>query len=598
MQPLLMSLLVWTSVARAQDVPEAEPPEATEVVTEGAVIEAPAEVPDYADGWTWIRVTDQRDMAFVSLAQSPEGLVAVDLTGGVWLSTDGGVHWTIRLRPLLSALDGGGDRDDEALLLDAETLALDLLDSSDGEDDETEEEFEITEVPTGGELGILLDSRRDSALRLGGLAWVHPTEDLVLVVRGDGTWRSTDGGRSYQQQGELDNATDIEVSLDGVLVAGTSDGVRYSLDLGRSWIRTSGPLEGVHVRDLVFDGARWLAATDEGLFASRDAQGWWNVGGWSADLRAIALDPAMDDGVWIATDEEILRSDNGGERVYVASRHPLPGTTHLLQTGPGGLIQSGRDGVWQSSDGGISWRSASRGLPGPVVHDLMAVDGSFLAASQGGLFLLVQGGVVERTGETTELQPMPLNDVVQAAFTRSGVDIDTARLVSASGTAARLLPELVARGSLTDSTGISADYVQLENPGDDGLKWYVQVELRWRSAGRETTDFDTFGSSSEALDNLYVLDGEVFSSADSGSLPVIAANVASRTTTYRNSVSSQVIDLYMSRTRLVDERASLPANDLGLQVHHELKIREVTALLDGYTDGAFTTGLHSPEGGT
>ena len=45
----------------------------------------------------------------------------------------------------------------------------------------------------------------------------------------------------------------------------------------------------------------------------------------------------------------------------------------------------------------------------------------------------------------------------------------------------------------------------------------------------------------------------------------------------------------LSRSTMLAEQGSLPADDLRAQTLHQLKIQETTALLDAYTDGKFST---------
>ncbi len=564
----------------------------------------------FAEDHTWVDVTPTLagDRAFVSVARDPfhsGNALATDIRGAVWLSVDGAVTWSLVLKGTRSAV-GEAELDEEALLLEAEATAEDLFGDefeSDEEEFESEDEDEIQEtlelvadanvvdqmmVDEDADSSTWVSAGSMSGLRLGGEVWYHPQEDdLVLLSRSDGTWRSTDGGRSFRQVGDLSTATDFEVAPWGVLLAGTPEGIRYSVNLGRTWIESSGEMSEARVRDLAYDpqSLTWYAATDRGLYSSPDAQTWTQLGEWSADLRAVLVDPYMDGGLWLATDTEVLRSDDGGLGLFPLARHPLPGTSNLTLVDRGQLLQSGSDGVWETHDGGVTWQPINVGLPGPIVHDVEVLGDKLVCVGPRGVFRLVDGvpgPPAEEVAQTAETVPA-LDTVLGMALSRPGMDpLADGRF--AGKVTQRGIPQLLLRTQVSELEDFGADYSSRTNDGANDLTWRATVELRWGRSD-STTEIATIE------DSYFVLGDQVYSSSDRTALPAAAANATSRSVQYRQHISGTVMELYFTRHELVQQRDVLPPADLRARAHHELKIQEVTAMLDVYTDSGFSASL-------
>lgn len=598
--------MVWIALLTGLALAQGTEPEP------GDLLEAPVPVEEpvvFSQDHTWVEVTPALagSRSFVSVARDPfevgRGL-AVDVRGAVWLTVDGGLSWSQVLRAThIVGYESGPNEED--VLLQAEATAEDLFggevdsDLDPFEQEELEDALEIAaDASDVDQMVDLEEGSSDTAgTRLGGEVWFHPRDEgVVLFSRADGLWRSRDGGRHFSQVGDLTTATCFELSPWGVVLAGTDQGIRYSVNLGRTWIRAGGPLDESRVRDLAYDedALTWYAATDSGLFSSADGESWERVGDWNADLRAVVVDPDMVGGLWVATDNEVLRSDDGGLRLFALARHPLPGTTSLVHFDRGHLLQSGADGVWESRDGGLTWKPVSLGLPGPVVWDLALIGDQLVSAGAHGLFRLAEGrpGSVTHANTPTKHpeETVPdLTSVLGMALERAGMDPLSDGRFRRRAFARRGVPQLLIRGQAAESEAFGGDYSSRTNDGASGMTWRGTVELRW---GRgESTD----GGEIEVDDGYFVLGDEIYSTTDRGSLPPAAANVSSKSVLYRQVIAGTVMDLYFTRNELVRQRDQLPPDDLRARAHHELKIQEVTAMLDVYTDGGFSSALH---GGT
>lgn len=583
-QPAVMAALALGALF-AQDTSGPVVGEASLQVT------TPAGPQDHSQGWVWRRSLQTQD-AFVDLAQDPQDaelLLAVDLRGGAWQSLDGGLAWSQTLVPATAEVQV---LDDEDLLLQAEATALDFFDGEEftyGEDDEDLERF----AADGNDVDLLVQrgqaATSEPTLRLGGALWFHPERGgVVLLSRSDGLWRSMDSGANWRKLSQASTLTSMLLMPDGSILAGSGDGVKVSRDAGANWRDTSG-MSGARVRDVAQAGGAVFAATDQGLYFSLDGLVWAparKMGQVEADLRALQADPRMVGGLWIATDSEVLRTDDGGQSVFALSGTPLAGTANLSLGDGSLLVAATRDGIWESLDGGVRWQPASYGLPEPITSDVVSVGEHLVTATPQGIWRMApaeEEQAVFRSGNTPGLS---LDDALYLALNRSGMRADTLRPVASL--APKLIPDLVLRGVLQQDFRRSSDYIDTSTVGDATTRWYVQAQLTWNGASPAYSSVD--GNVSDFTgDTYYVLDGEIMSTQDATALPVAAANAQSKSVRYQRSVSGQVTDLYLSRSTMLAEQGSLPADDLRAQTLHQLKIQETTALLDAYTDGKFST---------
>jgi hypothetical protein len=348
-------------------------------------------------------------------------------------------------------------------------------------------------------------------------------------------------------------------------------------------------MRGARVRDVAQTGGAVFAATDQGLYFSVDGLAWapaGKMGQVEADLRALEADPRMPGGLWIATDSEVLRTDDGGQSVFALSGTPLAGTANLSRGDGSLLVAATRDGIWESLDGGVRWQPASYGLPNPITSDVVSVGEYLVSATPQGIWRMApmeEEQAVFRSGNTPGLS---LDDSLYLALNRSGMRADTLRPVASL--APKLIPALILKGVLQQDFRRSSDYIDTSTAGDATTRWYVQAQLTWNGSSPAYSSVD--GNVSDFTgDTYYVLDGEIMSTQDSTALPVAAANAQSKSVRYQRNVSGQVTDLYLSRSTMLAEQDSLPADDLRAQTLHQLKIQETTALLDAYTDGKFST---------
>lgn len=172
-------------------------------------------------------------------------------------------------------------------------------------------------------------------LRIYGLA-AHPNEVIILAAGYEnGLYRSTNGGGSWQRSAPNDlnelNAALFDPRLSTVAYAGTyRRGLYRSIDTGATFAPSSAGLP-VQASVWAIAAAQSSAVTtitlgtSDGVYRSTDDGGHWQLIGLPGqEVRALAYDP--DDAAhWFA-----------GTRMR---------------------------GIWETTDGGTTWRDISRGLP-------------------------------------------------------------------------------------------------------------------------------------------------------------------------------------------------------------------------------------------
>ncbi len=625
-------IVVWTIPVFAQTAPEAgELPPAD--ATAEAPVPPPRAVPR-KDTHAWYDAvpTDAPTRVFMALSAVGDRALVVDGGGGVWRTEDGGGRWRLVMRPLVEVRGPDDltplklDRDSGDTLLDyrAQDLTEELddydaeFDDFDGygdaeiaesdadSDPDTESEAAEEEVDAGdaGDLqediaqqilleGLLADAQeaglREGAMRLGGVAFLHPDlPDLALVGRADGIWRSIDGGSDWSLVDPMGTATVFAAGPGPLLYAGGADGLRYSVDQGRTWIDKDDPMDGQRVKDLVVgeDGV-WWCGTDQGLYRSEDSEYWDRVpaqGMRSPGVFALLPEPGAPGSLLIADNETLYRSLDSGLTALVLGRQPLLDTTRLLPLeAPGHLLASGSDGVWETVDGGLTWHPLYQGLKDPQVFDIAMVGEQLYAVTLSGLLRLVEGRPEPEPGRESSSQWRPsgglapsLSEVVWVSTTRHGLD----PLIYSQRRLRRtlLLPQVELSGRCDFDNRVATTIGSHSTLAVD-RDCMALIELDWNRG------------TSLADQEVVVIDGAVYVDTGSIGIPVAAASTARHMTDYRYAVIGLLTELYLSREQLLDAYDHIPPDDLRAQVLHVLQIQEVTARLDSYTDGAFSRGI-------
>jgi hypothetical protein len=362
----------------------------------------------------------------LSLAVSPASprlVWAGTGTGGLFSSTDGGAHWTAAGTAPARSVPALAVAPSAARSLYAGVLA--------------------TELDPGGIFasadGGASWTRRNqglSGLESRSLA-VSPGTPEVLwaALDGEGLYRSVNGGSRWTRVPLPDPALDSDIPLLDVEVAPSVPSTLYSLALNRLWRTTGSGASSTEIfaypngPDLQFlrvdptDPLHlWGSAPgeiDDSIVQSTDGGATWNPlaapvpGCGSLDLQVAPSSPST---LYLAGASPVgpfcreplsavLRSTDGGATWTEADGGLNGGTItrlaidphdpDLLYAGTGGGEDpaSQGNGVWKSTDGGVSWSQTGGQLTGTIAALVVSPDGVVWAAKVGeGVFRSGDGG--------------------------------------------------------------------------------------------------------------------------------------------------------------------------------------------------------------
>ena len=207
-----------------------------------------------------------------------------------------------------------------------------------------------------------------------------------------GVYKSTNGGKTFRPTGSaLDNQVvwDIE-EISGTLIAALNAGVARSTDGGATWQpANSGLPANTALYSLHDAGGVLVAGGVNGVYRSTNAGQSWTAGGTpsASSLHAVyslaGSGSTLYAGVFDSAggNHGVSKSLNGGlSWASATSGLPKSPVNALLETG-GVLLAGTSSGLFVSTDGAASWRPYGRELKGTYVHSLAASDGELLVGT-------------------------------------------------------------------------------------------------------------------------------------------------------------------------------------------------------------------------
>lgn len=550
------------------------------------------------------------------LARAPDGgawLLGLE-DGSLWRSLDGARTWSRVLRAPSERVGV----DDEQVLLDGEVALEEELERT--REDTTAEEQQRVELEaeaTGEDVGAsdpdgaipeeaaqrsadidravmdpVLDADDEDR---PAVVWFDPADGQVaLAGRGDGIWRSVDGGVHWRR---TDRAADawrfLSVPSLDIVMAGTTTGVRVSPDGGERWFDTVDVTDGLQVDALVEFQGQVLAGTRAGLFSSRDGLRWARLP-LSGVVTALLPDPGWVGGLWVGTPSGLLRSDDAGKSFYRAGRQVLAGLRGLAQLeGQGHIAAWGHDGVWESMDGGVTWHPVFAGLQDPDIRDLVVVGNQAVAAGSGSIWRLGaerDAAAYARTGVVTVEDQALLGFLVDVSTRRQGLDLAVLQVGAIAERA--LLPTLTVDVQIDSDRGRSSAPLSAQTvENGDGAVYFGTSACFGACAALTagTANFDDAYAVQDGatLDELYTVDGRL---VGGGSEAFVATAAAQGMRKYRQLVADQVAGAWSTIQRL--DAGETPPSLAG-QVTRALDLQEAAARLDLYTDGAYARSRNS-----
>jgi len=574
---ILLSLLL-PLVGNAQETTPATSPTEPSPAEPAPPIEAypPTETPPVAAPWSsghyWIEEGPRDPVA--ALAAGVDGGMLALLSDGTVMGRSPAGGW----RRLLSPPEAAEGPDDEELLLDVESAVLEL-------GDEQDEGGEVS-VDDAVEAGIL-----DSADRLaGGQAsaaalgiWSDPRQPgLVLVSRSDGLWRSTDSGGRWARGQKLPDVVALVPYGERGLIAGTTDGLRHSIDLGRTWLHAHSPLDGQAITSLISADDTVVITTPEIALVSADGLGFAPLD-LPPGTRSVG---AADGAIWVDGPAGLSRLDGGDVG-------DAPDEVLGVADGPDGrLLIWAADGVWERVAGSHWSLIDPSGTPDGIreVAPLASADsGMAIVGGAAGLAVLDDTPPTALTAPVVPDGP-PLVAVIGAALTAGPQNLQ-ATFISRALVRRLLLPRVTAQGTLETDRSKAANYIDVTNSLGKTVRWEARLTLCFGGCSGsydvDTTDYDY-----DSAVDVSIIGGTAYGDLSSTSDMVAAASrVSTRGSADRTSIIDGVTDTWLHRQRLVHEQAGGAGRPLAERVRAELDVREATAHLDALTDGYYSQAL-------
>jgi|GEM_PF-1186397 len=232
------------------------------------------------------------------------------------------------------------------------------------------------------------------------LHWVSPTICMAGAGFGQGIFRSTDAGQTWESPYEVNSSTFSSVKSGNSLVGAVGSGIIRSTNEGLSWLSSNTVLT---LKGLSFAGnslSTWIAVGNGGNIRRSTNRGvdWSAVSsGTNQDLNAVSFVDGGSQGYLVGNNGTVLSSANQGAN-WAAPTVVFPSTTRKLNsvTAAGLLVAYavGADGtILKTTDGGNMWGSGNIGNTNELfsVHFLNANIG-WVAGANNTLLRTTNGG--------------------------------------------------------------------------------------------------------------------------------------------------------------------------------------------------------------
>ncbi len=434
---------------------------------------------------------------------------------------------------------------------------------------------------------------RGANCRVNWLVFWPDDQSKVLAATNNGLYLSRDAGNNWQRiyRGKSLSRNDcLTAQVYGQKIyLGTADGLLISPDQGRSWQSPGGKLAQSRILAIAEDklepGRIYIACVD-GVFSLKDER-------WEKIYSAASAE---------IFNEDFSDNEDDRDQEETASR------VGYLITLPGRIILATTSGILESKDRGISWEKMSDyGLLDKKVGFLFVADGEKI-------FALTKRGLFKYVNQRWEEMTLDLASADLRGF-----------CADKKGSLYIACDKGLFRSGRGDSLRISnqqlVEYAKSE-PGIEQVQKaaikYAEVEpakiRRWRkqaagkavlpkvsaSVGRNTSDlwhWET-GSSTKAGDDVLIrgnesIDWDITMSWDLSEIiwnnDQTSIDARSRLMVQlRGDILDEVTKLYFERLRVKMELENIPIEDRKKLADKQIRLRELTALLDGLTGGYFS----------
>ncbi len=330
------------------------------------------------------------------------GLVFAGTNGGVYLTRDHGIHWN-------AVCDGLPD--DRAISALASTPDASVVFAGTHSGVFLTRDAGITWRPAlldQSVLSLSIDPQNPTVV------YAATMTTLLRSENGGDTW--TDLGPALRNAAgapttlaapttsPTTSATSLALAPDSaVLYAATDSGIYASRDRGAHWVRSSDGLpEGTRIQSVTATTRGLFAATVRGLYRSRDGKSFTAIEGAVANtvVHPVVADLQAPDRMLANTARGLARSVDGGTTWAIVTNAPKGAPIYSLAFGDRGEVFVGSArGVWRTGDDGATGQSVDSGLVSSSIFSLLINPddpATLLAATRYGLSLSQDRGATWR----------------------------------------------------------------------------------------------------------------------------------------------------------------------------------------------------------
>jgi len=447
-----------------------------------------------------------------------------------------------------------------------------------------------------------------------GVAVSASEQPSILLATDQGLYGSFAGGQRWSRifrgssegQGRCTSVAFHPAQRD-VALLGTQGGLFISQDGGRHWKAVAIPPDAHHIISFAFhpsEGERLYLLTDRGVFAGTLSGGEWQLrrGTFNAEepeveesgepeagedhdslhhLSAIAVDPQDASTLYLATSQGLERSPDDGLTWQPVSNSGLASTrmSHLLLQRHSPLM------VYAATDRGVAryepaheqWTMITSGFAAGVVNGLADSSHAIWAATEHGLYRLPVSPADFGDHEPPSAHELLSNFVNEPTITQ--VQEVAIRYAEVHPKKIQHWRRQAALQALLPVVDLGWDRKRsLDTNVDKGtFPKFQLLETEDRNAG-----FDF--SVKWELGNLIWNDDQT--SIDVRSKLMVQL---------RDDIVNEVTRTYFERRRLQMALLTEPPDDQRVLADKELRLQELTAMLDGLTGGSFSKSLRISE---
>lgn len=420
----------------------------------------------------------------------------------------------------------------------------------------------------------------------------------LYAASGNGLYYSFNEGKSWKRifQGKnyLENECKCVAVLSTVIYLGTKGGLFASKDKGRSWHKEEGKLGNSNILTIAYnknEPACIYVASVDGVFRTQGGgKPWVRIfvahpieNGFEAEevesrdeeerfsnIRYISCSDDNSNCLYVAASRGVHKSCNKGGSWESVSNYGLLNNDikFLLSFGRGRLYAVTKSGIFEYNDN--RWHELSFGLASEDVRFLVLDNQDNLyAASDKGLFkasLAYSNYGASNPVLSLYYKGEPkINEVQRAAIKYAEVGAEKIKQWRKQAARKAILPQV--------NMGVDRNVTDL---------WH------WETGSSTKTDDDILRKGREGVEWSLSLSwdlGELIWNNDQTSIDVRSRLMVE----LRDDILDEVTKLYFERIRIKMEMNNLSIEDARKRAEKELKLQELTASLDGFTGGYFSS---------